>query len=170
MAMRRQIMAKVKAKKKPSKHRASWKGDLAFGLVSFPVQAFNALNRERSDIHFHQLHAKCHRRIRYQKVCPVHGEVPSDEIVSGYEYHKGRYVEIEPEELDALRTHRERSLTIDAFVEPEAVDPLYFDGRMYYLAPAGSAAEEPYHVMVEAMEKEDRYGLGQVVFSGKQQL
>src|SRR5436190_24022346 len=108
-------MAARKTKRAPkrSKHRASWKGNLTFGLVSFPVQAFNAFNREQSDIHFHQLHAKCHRRIHYQKVCPVHGEVSSDEIVSGYEYARGKYVEISAEELDSVRSERERSLTID---------------------------------------------------------
>jgi DNA end-binding protein Ku len=162
----------AKPKKKPSrpKHRASWKGHLSFGLVSFPVQAFNARSREQGDIHFHQLHEACHRRVRYQKVCPVHGEIPSDEIVSGYEYKKGRYVEIDPDELDALRTEAERSLTIDAFVAPDVVDPLYFDGRMYYLVPDGRAAEEPYLVLLEAMQREERFGIGQVVFSGKDQL
>src|SRR5687767_13239378 len=93
--------------KSPRKPRASWKGNLSFGLVSFPIEAYNALDRAESDIHFHQLHAECHRRIRYQKVCPVHGEVSQDEIVSGYEYRKGRYVEVESDELEALRTERE---------------------------------------------------------------
>lgn len=157
-------------KSKRSKHGASWKGNLTFGLVSFPVQAFNAFNREQSDIHFHQLHATCHRRIHYEKVCPVHGEVPNDEIVSGYEYAKGKYVEIDPEEIDALGTTRERSLTIDTFIEPETIDPIYLDGRMYYLLPGSGGAEEPYAVMAEAMEREERYGVGQVVFSGKEQL
>jgi DNA end-binding protein Ku len=161
---------KSKRASKRSKHRASWKGNLTFGLVSFPVQAFNAFNREQSDIHFHQLHATCHRRIQYQKVCPVHGEVSNDEIVSGYEYAKGKYVEIDDEEIDALATQRERSLTIDTFIEPETIDPIYLDGRMYYLMPGGAGAEEPYAVMAEAMEREERYGVGQVVFSGKEQL
>jgi len=164
-------MAKHKKKlKRLGKQRASWKGNLSFGLVSFPVQAFNALNPEQSDIHFHQLHAPCHKRIHYEKVCPIHGRVSNDEIVSGYEYAKGKYVEVEPEELDALRTETERSLTIDAFVEPDTIDPIYFDGRMYYLAPDGPVAEEPYAVVTEAMEREGRYGVGQVVFSGKDQL
>jgi DNA end-binding protein Ku len=164
------MATKKKKDKRQPKHRASWKGNLSFGLVSFPVQAFNARNPERSDIHFHQLHTACHRRIRYEKVCPVHGQVGMDEIVSGYEYRPGKYVEIEPEELDALRTETERSLTIDAFVEPDTIDPVYFDGRMYFLAPDGSVAEEPYAVVVEALDREGRYGVGQVVFSGKDQL
>jgi DNA end-binding protein Ku len=161
---------KKSAKKKQSKQRASWRGNLSFGLVSFPVQAFNARDREHGDIHFHQLHAECHRRVRYEKVCPIHGTLTSDEIVSGYEYRPGKYVEFDSEELDALRTEAERSLVIDAFVEPDTIDPIYFDGRMYYLAPDGPAAEEPYAVMVEALEREGRHGVGQVVFSGKDQL
>lgn len=150
--------------------RATWKGELSFGLVTFSVEAFNALNRQGSDIHFHQLHAKCHSRIHYEKVCPIHGKVSNDEIVSGYEYEKGKYVEIQPEQLDALRTHEERALKIDSFVKPEAIDPIYFDGRMYYLLPANKASEEAYAVMVTAMDRENCYGIGQVVLSGKEQL
>jgi DNA end-binding protein Ku len=164
-------MAGRKTKRKSrGKRRASWQGQLSFGLVSFEVEAFNAIDRSGSDIHFHQLHAECHSRIRYQKVCPVHGEVTNDEIVSGYEHRKGQYVEVDPAELDELRTDRDRALTIDAFVSPDAVDPLYFDGRMYYLLPASAASEEPYSVIVTAMEREERNAVGRVVFSGKDQL
>src|SRR2546430_17550298 len=107
-------MAKIKRKRArgASKSRASWKGQLTFGMVSFPVEAFNALDRQHGDIHFHQIHAACHSRIHHQKVCPLHGEVSNDEIVSGYEYKKGKYVEVEPEELEALRTESDRALKI----------------------------------------------------------
>jgi DNA end-binding protein Ku len=159
-----------KRKTKATKHRASWRGNLTFGLVSFPVQAVNALNRQQSDIHFHQLHATCHRRIHNQKVCPVHGEVSNDEIVSGFEHRKGKYIEVEPEELDVVRTKKERALTIDAFVDPASIDPVYFDGRMYYLVPDGPASQEPYAIIAEAMERAECWGIGQIVFSGKDQL
>jgi DNA end-binding protein Ku len=164
-------MAKNKTPRSSSpRARAGWSGNLSFGLVNFPVQAFNAVNREQSDIHFHQLHKDCHRRIKYQKVCPIHGEVTKDEIVSGYEYQKDHYVEIEPEELAALRTERERALAIDTFIEEDAIDPRYFDGRMYYLGPDGAAAEEPYAVVAEALAREKRCGIGTMVFSSKEQL
>jgi DNA end-binding protein Ku len=100
----------------------------------------------------------------------VHGEVSNDEIVSGYEQRKGKYIEIDPDELDAIQTKKERSLTIDAFVDPAAIDPLYFDGRMYYLVPDGPVAEEPYAIISEAMEKAECWGVGQIVFSGKDQI
>ena len=141
-----------------------------FGLVVFPVEAFNAHTAEGGHLPLHQLHAKCHSRIRYQKTCPIHGPVSNDEIVSGYEYTQGHYVEIEPEELDELRTDEERSLTIDAFVPPAKLDPVYLDGRMYYLSPEGAAAREPYAVFLEALKRQERWGVGQVIFSGKQQV
>ena len=163
------------ARKKTSKRskrgpRGSWKGNLRFGLVSFPVQAFNVRLPEGSDIVFHQLHAKCHRRIRYEKHCPVHGAVGNDEIVSGYEYAKDRYVELEPEELDKLRSDRDRSLVIDTFIEPGELDPIYLDGREYYLAADGAAAREPYAVFLEALRQQGRYGVGQVVFSNREHV
>ena len=165
------LMAKTKrkraAKTRRPKHRASWRGPLRFGLVTFPVHAFNVHLPEHAEF---QLHADCHRRIHYQKVCPVHGEVDSDEIVSGYEYRKGQYVEIDPEELDALRTSKERSLTVDAFIDDDELDPLYYDGRRYYLVPDGDLAKEPYAVLAEAMRRQQRSAVGQVVFSGREQL
>lgn len=169
-------MAKKKSKTKSAtkkgrpKHRASWSGQLRFGLVSMPVQAFNVHLPERGEIHFHQLHAGCHQRIHYQKVCPIHGELDNDEIVSGYEYKKGEYIEIDPDELDALRSDAERALTLDTFIDADLLDPLYHDGRRYYLLPDGKSASEPYTVLAAAMHKKGRDAIGQVVFSGRQQL
>ena len=159
-----------KTKKNAAKSRASWRGMLRFGLVVFPVEAFNAHARGQGSIAFHQLHATCHSRIHYQKVCPIHGEVSNDEIISGYEYSPGQYVEFEPEELDKLRTEKERSLTIDAFIAPQELDPIYFDGRMYFLAPAGAEAKEPYAVLVRALDHLQRNGVGEIVFSGRKQV
>jgi DNA end-binding protein Ku len=160
---------KKKTKARP-RFRASWQGPIRFGLVSFEVQAINAEVKEKAEIHFHLLHAPDHQRIHYAKVCPKHGEVSNDEIVEGYEYSKGHYVEVEKEELEALRTAKERALTIDAFVSPDEIDPLYFDGRMYYLIPSRNDAQEPYSLLASAMERRNRYGIGQVIFSGREQL
>src|SRR4029079_4608242 len=76
----------------------------------------------------------------------------------------------EKAELDDLRTEQERALTVDAFVSSEEIDPIYFDGRMYYLIPSASSASEPYALLQAAMEKKNRWGVGQVVFSGREQL
>ncbi|MCE5267482.1 MAG: Ku protein [Planctomycetaceae bacterium] len=149
--------------------RASWSGTLRIGLVTFPVQAFNVVVPEK-EIHLHQLHAACDRRIHYQKVCPVHGEVPKDEIVSAYEYSRGKYVRIEPDELDELRTEADRALRIEAFIKPKNIDTLCMDGRNYFLTPQKEEAREPYGVIYRAMVERDRWGVGQILFSEREQL
>jgi len=162
--------SRPKKKKSRSKFRASWRGQLRFGLVSFEVQAINVEIKENAEVHFHLLHEPDHQRIHYAKICPKHGEVPSEEIVEGFEYAKGKYVEFDKEELDVLRTQQEKALSIDAFVSAEEIDPIYFDGRTYYLIPSGANSNEPYSLLQAAMEKKKRWGVGQVVFSGREQL
>src|SRR5690242_20527454 len=161
---------KSKPKRSSSDWRASWKGELQVGLVRFNVEAINAHSPSGSDVHFHQLHAECHSRIKYQKVCPIHGEVAQDEIVLGYEYGRGKYVEIDPDELDQLRTKAERALNVEVFIDPGQLDPIYYDGLMYFLSPTASNAREPYHLLRRALNESVQIGIGQVVFSGKEQL
>jgi DNA end-binding protein Ku len=155
---------------KKSSWRASWKGEVRLGLVRFTVEAVNAHSKSGSDVHFHQLHAECHSRIEYEKVCPIHGEVDQEEIVLGYETSRGRYVEVDPDELDDLRTKEERALSIDKFIAPEMLDPIYYDGRMYYLKPADANDAEPYQLFHRALAEKERIGIGEIVFSGKEQL
>jgi DNA end-binding protein Ku len=118
----------------------------------------------------HQLHAKCDNRIKYQKVCPVHGVVESDEIVSGIELSPGKFVVVEPDELDEVRNAADKSIQIDKFVELSAVDPLYYSGDTYFLAPDGDAGLKPYTVFLRSMEEEGRVAIGQAVFFGRERL
>src|ERR1044072_3604951 len=67
--------------------RTSWKGFLRLSLISVPVKAFTA-NNTSEEIHLNQLHKDCNSRVRYQKVCPEHGELNNEQIVKGYEYAK----------------------------------------------------------------------------------
>jgi DNA end-binding protein Ku len=150
--------------------RPSWSGTLRFGLVSFPVSAYNAHIEQAGAVRFHQLHRECHSRIRYEKHCPIHGRVSNDEIVSGYEVEKDQYVEVERDELKELKAAGKPGLTIDSFVDPAKIDPIFFDGRMYLLSPDGDEAEEAYSVFLEGLIQKKRYGLGQALMSGREQL
>jgi DNA end-binding protein Ku len=147
--------------------RPSWEGHLTFNLVSIPVKAFNAIGAGSGKIGFHLLHKGCNERIRYKKVCPVHGEVENDEIVSGYEYEKGKYVTVEKDEKGDLREPDDKAIAVDTFVEPAAIDPIYFSGRTYYLVPNGPAAQRPYAVMLAAMRAHDRLAVARLVLSGR---
>jgi DNA end-binding protein Ku len=150
--------------------RPSWDGFLKFNLIAVPVKAYNATVSGRGKIGFHLVHRKCHSRIRYEKVCPIHGKVDKGEIASAYEFAKGQYVLVEPDEQKKLWTENEKAISIDSFVRPEAVDPIYFSGRTYYLVPDGRVAQKAYAVLQEVMAAEQRFGIAQVVFSGREEI
>src|SRR5207249_4153602 len=133
--------------------RSSWDGFLKLSLISVPVRAYSAAVPGGGDIHFHQIHRDCGKRIHYQKVCPEHGEVGKEDIVSGYEVKKGEYVEIEPQELKDLRLADEKAITIDAFIAPEEVDPIYLTGKTFFLVPAGPAGQKPFALVREIMKE-----------------
>ena len=149
--------------------RSNWKGFLRLSLVSVPVQAINS-EISGGEVHLNQLHAACHSRIRYQKICPIHGEVSNDEIVSGYQYAKDQYVVVDPEELNGLRSETNRAIEITTFTSPDQVDPIYFDGRTYYLLPDGPVGRQPYAVLRQAMADSGKWAIGQAVFFGREQL
>src|SRR5262249_3797153 len=65
--------------------RPSWSGLLRLSLVALPVKAYPAV-ASKTVSHFHLLHADCGQRLQYQKRCPKHGPIRSDEIVKGYPY------------------------------------------------------------------------------------
>src|SRR3954469_3132430 len=79
--------------------RPSWSGSIRLSLVSVPVKGYTALEAEGDRISLNQLHEECHSRIRYKKTCPIHGEVPNDEIVMGYKYGDDEYAIIDPDEI-----------------------------------------------------------------------
>ncbi len=149
--------------------RSSWKGFLKLSLISVPVKAFTA-NNTSEDIRLNQLHSPCNSRIKYRKVCPEHGEVTSDEIVSGYEYTKDQYVIIDTSELDKLRPESDKAVRIEGFVKTDELDPLYHAGKTYFLLPDGVAGGKPYALLHKGMTDADVNALAQVVVAGREQL
>jgi DNA end-binding protein Ku len=150
--------------------RSSWKGFLKLSLVSVPVKAYTAISSGGSEIRLNQLHKECNSRINYKKTCPIHGEVPNDQIVSGYEYSKGQYVIVDTDELEKLRTPDEKAINIDGFVSPGSIDPMYFNGKGYYLVPDGPVAQKPYTLLHDGMVDLKRAAVARVVMHGRDQL
>jgi DNA end-binding protein Ku len=149
--------------------QSSWKGYLKISLVSVPVKAYTATS-STATISLNQLHAPCNSRIQYKKTCPVHGEVPSAEIVSGYEYTKGQYVVIDTDEVEKLRSEKDRSISVSAFVPAEKVDSLYHAGKNYYLVPDGPVGQKAYQLIHDVMAKQGVHAVAQVVISKKEEL
>lgn len=150
--------------------RSSWKGSIQFDLVSVPVKAYSTTVAGDGEIPLHHIHLDCHSPIRHQKLCPVHGEVGSDEIVSAYEFTKGEFVVIDPNDLEKLRTENDKAIAINVFVAPEAIDPIYHSGRSYYLVPDGPVGQRPYALLFEEMKAKNRHAVAQVVLHGREQL
>ena len=125
---------------------------------------------QRSDSTSFISHKGCHSPIRYQEVCPIHGELSSDEIVSGYQYAKGQYVEIDPDEVSKIQAVSDKSINIDGFISTGKLDSAYYKGRTYYLVPDRSVDQKPYALLHKAMTDRDVHAIAQIVLSGKEQL
>src|SRR6476646_5444101 len=149
--------------------RAYWKGYLKLSLVSCPVALFPA-SSEREKISFNQINKKTGNRIRYGKVDAETGdEVDSSEIIKGYEVGKGQYIEIAPEELEAIAIESKRTIEIDEFVPKQEIDELYLNSP-YYLAPDGEVGQQAFAVIREAIRKEGMVALGRVVFTSREHI
>jgi DNA end-binding protein Ku len=148
--------------------RSIWKGAISFGLVSIPVKLYSAT--ESKDIAFRQIHNDdCQSRIRQLRWCPVHErEVPYDEIVRGYEYTKDRYVILDDEDFDKLPLPSKHTINLDAFVEAEEIDPIYFE-RSYYLEP-DEAGAKPFALLMRALQEKGLVAIAKIAIRNKEQL
>lgn len=147
--------------------RAMWSGAISFGLVNVPVKLFSATSPK--NVRFNQLSAKTGARIKQKRVDASSGEeVPFEDIVKGYELSKDRYVQIKPEELEALDPKATHTIDVEQFVSLEQIDPIYYDST-YYVAPAPGGAK-PYRLLLEAMQQEGKVAIGRLVLRSKQQL
>src|SRR5271155_1335083 len=146
--------------------RPYWTGYLKLSLVTIAVRLYTATS-ERERVRFHQIHEPSGERVRQQLVVPGIGPVERDEIVKGFEYEKGHYVTVDPEDLKRLRLETTDTIDIVEFVE--AVDPIYFD-TPYYLVPDGAVAEEGYRGIREALAQSGKIAVGQVVVNGQERI
>jgi DNA end-binding protein Ku len=149
--------------------RASWKGFLRIRQLAVPVKAFTACKSD-PEIPLHQLHRGCHQRIRQQKVCPVHGVLEPNEILSGYEVDQGRYLPLEPSELDELLPDDDKAIAVECFVSTESIDPVYHSGRTYYLVPDEPPGQRPFCVIREGLRAAGRHALARVVIGRDEKL
>jgi DNA end-binding protein Ku len=147
--------------------RATWKGFLKISLVNIPIKVFPA-TESSGTISFHQLHAECQTRIQQKRWCPYHNrEVPTSEIVKGYEFEKGRYVVLSEDDFAKVRTESTRVIDLAQFADDSAIDPMYVD-RTYYLAPDGKVAGGAFAVMREGMK--GKVGIGKLALYGREYL
>ncbi|MFL5348157.1 MAG: Ku protein [Hyalangium sp.] len=147
--------------------RPCWVGSLSFGLVHVPVRLYAAV--EPKQVRFHQLHDADGGRLQHRRVCSVDGhEVPYEHVVKGYELQPDHYVEVTRGELEAFDPKASRSIELEDFVELKEIDPIFFEATYHLVPEAG--AERQYALLVTALARSGRVGLGRLVMRHKGHL
>ncbi|MES2390459.1 MAG: Ku protein [Acidobacteriota bacterium] len=157
--------------------RPYWNGQIRISLVSFGVHLFVA-TEAKSDIHFHQVDRHSGERVRHQKVlASALDKAPEDaadpveksQIVKGYEYAKGRYVTIEPEELAHLRVPSKHTMDVTQFVDESEIDPEYYE-KPYFVVPENDAALEAFATVRQALLDTKKIALSKIAFAGREHV
>jgi DNA end-binding protein Ku len=149
--------------------RVYWKGYLRLSLVTCPIELFPATSQAEKT-HFHQINKKTGHRLRQQMVDEATGRVVDKaQKGRGYELSKGRYVEIDEDELDAIEIESTHTVDIDSFVPAAEIDERYLD-KPYYIAPRGKAGAEAFAVIHDAMKEKDRVAIARIVMAHREHI
>jgi DNA end-binding protein Ku len=144
--------------------RPVWNGTISFGLVAIPIKLYHGVSKK--SVSFNQLDDRTMSRIKLKKVSADTGdEVPDEHIIKGYEITKGRYVVVDPDELEPFIPSANRAIELEEFVDLDQIDPVYFD-TPYILAP--DATPKPYVLLARAMEAAGKVAIGRFVMRNKQ--
>ena len=149
--------------------RAYWKGFLRLSLVTCPIELFPATSQAEKT-HFHQINTRTGHRLRQLMVDEETGDpVDTAHKGRGYEISKGKYVPIDDEELEAVEIESTHTLDIDGFVPRAEIDKRYLD-KPYYIVPSGKTAAEPFVVIRDAMEDQERVALARIVMAHREHV
>jgi DNA end-binding protein Ku len=149
--------------------RSIWTGTISFLLVSFSVKLYNAIETSEK-ISFNQLHSDCFGPIGYSKQCKKCGSVVSnEEIVKGYEYDKGQYVVVSPDEISSIAPKSNESIEVIGFIDPNEVPSTYFDAS-YFVAPNGPSAGKAYSLLRDAMNLTGLIAVAKVILRDREEL
>ena len=149
--------------------RPIWSGSLSFGLVNVPVKLMSA-TRDLG-VHFNQLHEKDNARIEVRRVCSAENEeVPWEEVARGYELDNGDVVLLTDEELEAADPKKTRTIDIEAFVDIDEIDPVYYDHPYFLVPDSNEAAVRAYHLLRAVMERSGRVAIARFVLRTKEYL
>ena len=147
--------------------RPTWSGSIQISLVTIGVKIFPATNPGRQ-VEFHQIDRETGERVHHKDVADG-ASVEKADIVKGFEYAKGHYVAIEPEELKALSLPTATAMQIKQFVHAEDL-PLALFERPYFVVPQNADQARALGIMRKAMAKTETYGIGEIAFSGREHL
>jgi len=147
--------------------RSIWKGSLAFGLVSIPIELYSAVRDHRPK--FRLLHAKDKAPVRYERVCQKEGKpVAWDDLVKGFEYEKGHFAILTKDDFKTAALEKTKTIDILDFVDAGEIDERYFE-TPYYLQPS-KGADRAYALLREAIRESGKMGIGKIILRDAQHL
>lgn len=147
--------------------RAISSGTISFGLVSIPVKVYTATSSQK--VSFNMLEAETSARPKQQYVSSVSGDVlDRASLVKGYEYARGQFVQLTPEEVKALEADRTGALEIVEFVPLDTIDLVQIE-KSYYLGP-DKGGDKAYQLLGQAMRRKDVVAVARWAAKGKEQL
>ncbi|CAN5272920.1 Ku protein [soil metagenome] len=146
--------------------RPTWQGHLKLSLVTCPVALYTATSSS-SDVHFNLINPETNNRIRMVATDPDTGPVERSSLVKGYEVSKDEYVLFDDADFDKVRLESTRTISIDKFVDETGIDRLYWEDP-FYVVPEKGAGVEAFAVIRDAMKKQGKVALGQLVLRGKE--
>jgi DNA end-binding protein Ku len=160
--------------------RPYWSGQIQISLVSFGVKLFVA-TEAKSDIRFHQIDRSTGERVRHQKVLASALERNTDEaadqsevveksqIVKGYEYAKGKYITLEPDELAHLRIPSRHTMKVTQFVDESDLSPEFFE-KPYFAVPEDDGQTEAFLTVRKALIETKKVGISRIAFGGREHV
>ncbi|MCD9119423.1 Ku protein [Cupriavidus sp. UGS-1] len=147
--------------------RIIWKGAISFGLVNIPV-VLKAAARDNA-LDFDWLDERDMAPVGYQRINKKTGKpVDKDHIVKGYQYEKGEYVLLSPEDFRQANVEATQTVDIVSFVQADQIPPYYFE-TPYYLEP-DRRGEKGYALLRETLRRTGRAALALVVIHNRQHL
>jgi DNA end-binding protein Ku len=149
--------------------RSIWKGVMSFGMVAIPVRMYLA-TESSSKVSFNLLCPDHKSRIKNKRWC-VEGdhEVAWGDVVRGYEYEKGSYVELEDDDLEKLPLRSSKAIDIAGFIKDDELPGALYYQSAYYLEPEKSA-EKPYALLKKTLEKTERIAIAKFALRDRERL
>lgn len=145
----------------------SRKSVITFGMVAIPIAMYTAT--QDNDINFNQLHKEDNSRIRYKKTCGHCGkEIRAEDIVKGYEYDDDKYIVVTDEEIEKIKTEKEKSIQILHFAQLNQISPVYYN-KTYQAAPE-AGGEKAFELLRSALMSEQKIAIGKAVMGTKDTL
>ncbi len=143
------------------------KSVITFGMVAIPIAMYTAT--QDNDIHFNQLHKEDNSRIRYKKTCAHCGkEITTGDIVKGFEYDDDKYVVVTDEEIEKIKTEKEKSIQILHFAQLNQISPVYYEKTYQAVPEAGG--EKAFELLRAALMAEQKIAIGKAVMGTKDTL